>query len=241
MSGYSQITGRLFYQKTTNDKMTAQPRIDNYIVFFENNRSVELFQPPVVTENTVATGDNSYEITKSYAGGRKKYFNFKDFEKKRMSLGANILFKYYLIEDSLANFHWIITNEKKTILKYNCTKATTMYRGRFFEAWFTEDVPLQNGPWKFCGLPGLIIKVNDSENIYNFELTALDFKTGFDTKIINIPQAYRDDSALQHHDFLELYNKKIKELEMQSRASVFVNANGGGSSKTSIPPLIEKF
>jgi hypothetical protein len=41
-----------------------------------------------------------------------------------------------------------------------CKKATTNFRGRYWEAWYTEEIPIGQGPWKLCGLPGMILKAN---------------------------------------------------------------------------------
>ena len=58
----------------------------------------------------------------------------------------------------------------KKIGSYNTQKATTQYGGRDWEIWFTTEVPFQDGPYKFCGLPGLIVKAEDSKGDYQFEL-----------------------------------------------------------------------
>ena len=47
---------------------------------------------------------------------------------------------------------------------FNCQQATVHFRGRNYEAWFTEEIPTSVGPWKFFGLPGLILEVKDSQN-----------------------------------------------------------------------------
>jgi len=72
---------------------------------------------------------------------------------------------------------WEIADETKTILGYECTKAETDFRGRKWIAWFTPDIPLQEGPWKLCGLPGLILEANDADNDYIFEACGL-WQTG---------------------------------------------------------------
>jgi GLPGLI family protein len=66
---------------------------------------------------------------------------------------------------------WTLTQDTATISGYHCQKATCHYHGRDFEAWFTPDVPLKFGPWKFGGLPGLVIKVYDIDHYYTFECT----------------------------------------------------------------------
>ena len=69
-----------------------------------------------------------------------------------------------------AKFDWKITNEKAQIGNYNTQKATTEFGGRKWNAWFTSDIPLQDGPYKFHGLPGLIVKIEDEGKNYSWEL-----------------------------------------------------------------------
>ncbi|RQO41544.1 GLPGLI family protein [Chryseobacterium sp. KBW03] len=67
-------------------------------------------------------------------------------------------------------FHWKIIEEKKKIGNYNCQKAEVEYGGRNWTAWFTNEIPLQQGPYVFYGLPGLIVKISDEKFDYDFEL-----------------------------------------------------------------------
>ncbi|HMU06556.1 MAG TPA: GLPGLI family protein [Kaistella sp.] len=67
-------------------------------------------------------------------------------------------------------FDWKISNEKQKIGSYNAQKATTDFGGRKWIAWFTTDIPLQDGPYKFHGLPGLIVKIEDDAKNYSWEL-----------------------------------------------------------------------
>ena len=61
-------------------------------------------------------------------------------------------------------------SEKQKIGEYNTQKATTDFGGRQWTAWFCTDVPFQDGPYKFSGLPGLIVKVEDVGKNYSWEL-----------------------------------------------------------------------
>lgn len=56
---------------------------------------------------------------------------------------------------------WKILPEKQKIGEYNTQKATTTFGGRQWVAWFSSDIPFQDGPYKFYGLPGLIVKLED--------------------------------------------------------------------------------
>lgn len=66
--------------------------------------------------------------------------------------------------------NWKLTNEKKKVKDLTLQKATTTWGGRNWTAWFTADIPFQEGPYKFNGLPGLIVELYDDKNNYKFEL-----------------------------------------------------------------------
>lgn len=74
----------------------------------------------------------------------------------------------YYKEPTIA-IKWKITNSKKQISGYLCQLATTSFAGRDIEAWFTREIPYSDGPYKFKGLPGLILEVNDTKNHYRFD------------------------------------------------------------------------
>lgn len=63
---------------------------------------------------------------------------------------------------------WEIGDSTKTVLGYECIQADTDYHGRHWTAWFTLDIPIQDGPWKFHGLPGLILDVRTGEGKYGY-------------------------------------------------------------------------
>lgn len=66
--------------------------------------------------------------------------------------------------------NWKILPETTKIGVYKVQKAETDFAGRKWTAWFTTDLPYQDGPYKFNGLPGLIVKIEDSQGDYSFDL-----------------------------------------------------------------------
>lgn len=81
--------------------------------------------------------------------------------------------KYYY-EEPRTTINWKIDDDIKNILGYDCVKATGKYHGRKWEAWFTPDIPISDGPWKLCGLPGLILYAKDKSGEFIFEATGIE-------------------------------------------------------------------
>ena len=76
-------------------------------------------------------------------------------------------------EDTPA-FDWELTSDTCTVMGYKCQKAVTEFRGRVWHAWFCPALPVDSGPYKFRGLPGLILKAEDTTGTYSWELTAIE-------------------------------------------------------------------
>ncbi len=68
---------------------------------------------------------------------------------------------------------WVLSNESKIISGYHCKKATGRYGNKNIIAWYTEEIPFQEGPYTFKGLPGLIVSLEDSKQYYTFLLKEL--------------------------------------------------------------------
>ena len=93
--------------------------------------------------------------------------------------------KLYHYSESTPLFNWHVLPDKQTIAGYNCQHAVTTFAGRRYDAWFTREIPFSDGPYKFNGLPGLIIKVNDTRKHYTFEL--ISFKKAGNSTLITLP------------------------------------------------------
>jgi GLPGLI family protein len=102
---------------------------------------------------------------------------FKDFSKQeivfRDFVFSNNENTPFIVVDEFPDFSWEITNIKETVNNIKCIKATTSFRGRSYDAWYAVDIPINNGPWKFHGLPGLIIKVVSLDNKIQFAVTSI--------------------------------------------------------------------
>ena len=75
----------------------------------------------------------------------------------------------YYYEEPLPEFEWRVNDEiSDTIIGYPCKTAECFFRGRHWKVWFSEDLPMPYGPWKFHGLPGMILKAEDISGAHKF-------------------------------------------------------------------------
>ncbi len=87
---------------------------------------------------------------------------YKDNVNRQMQRVENFN-RNYLIDDSMPGINWNISTETKNISELNCQKATATFKGRNYTAWFAAQLPYNDGPWKLCGLPGLIVEAYDDQ------------------------------------------------------------------------------
>ncbi len=138
-------------------------------------------------DSTVSSGDNTYY--RKYAGPVYHQYNkcnklfwgeyFKDYKNNTLSEYVCMpkAIPNYWYSEAIPIFQWEIQEDTVSIANYLCQKATCSFRGRNYIAWFTPEIPINNGPWKFGGLPGLILKVYDDKNDYVFECVRIENNT----------------------------------------------------------------
>lgn len=83
---------------------------------------------------------------------------FHDFTNKTMSFQKLIASTSFVLNDSISNIEWKITNENREIAGYNCRKAV----GKIFDdvyvfAFYTDEITISGGPCSINGLPGMIL------------------------------------------------------------------------------------
>lgn len=114
----------------------------------------------------------SFNFDRTQMQGLRTNLDFlieKDYKTGKKLYKARILRDQYAYEEDRP-MDWKILPETATIGEYKTQKAETKFAGRTWYAWFTTEIPFQDGPYKFSGLPGLIVKVEDSKGDYSFDL-----------------------------------------------------------------------
>lgn len=125
---------------------------------------------------------------------------YKDNDSLYISNHLGKDFYTFRVED----IHWKIDNlTNKVIQGYKCTKAVAKVGKRIYIAWFTHEIPVNDGPYKFKGLPGLILKVNDKNKYFNFEL--------FSVIKMNLPIEYKKGLLITQAQYIEKRKEYIND------------------------------
>ncbi|WP_146941240.1 GLPGLI family protein [Chryseobacterium hagamense] len=187
------------YARSQVKKDSSEIEVKYNYIFVQDtlNRSSSIYEPMVLLTNgkkSIYYSENYKEAVDGF--GKKledamktgnvldpgalprskvKHNVYKDEIKTYIS---NYLGKNYYTYESPDKLNWKINNNSiSTIGGYKCYKAIVEAGGKKFVAWFTYDIPISDGPYKFRGLPGLILKLNEINNYINFELISVNKKS----------------------------------------------------------------
>jgi len=189
-------------------------------LYFSNNESFFIYNSIELEQKKSFKKNITYRDNSSNGGiyfrnfdpqGYQYYYNKKD----NTLISRELLAERYpvLVSESDIDFSWKITNETKNIGNFLAYKATCQnFRGRNYTAWFTYEVPVSFGPWKFNGLPGLILEVMDDN--FNIHITLREIQIPYNGEFkIEKPQ---ENEQLSINEFLnENFNLYIRYLENQ--------------------------
>jgi GLPGLI family protein len=158
-----------------NYKLISDSIKKEKIVFYLDLKDKEsLFRSDAFRRSDSLRAKNGFGNGYDMEYNNKQLYVYKNSESKKVLkyVFVPVIFVTYAIPIN-EQLHWIISNEKKKISNYNCQKAELEYGGRKWIAWFTNEITLQEGPYIFHGLPGLIIKISDEKYDYDFELNQI--------------------------------------------------------------------
>lgn len=153
----------------------------------------------------------------------------QNYPKGKKTVYSVITPDHYRYEEGSNLINWELLDDTTTICGYHCNKAACSYGGRKWMVYYTTEIPVQFGPWKFSGLPGLIMAAADEENIHTF--TAIGFRKS--NVPISVPKYQFIETTREK--FLKSKNRfeenPMKNLppESISAMTVIKSDNGGGA------------
>lgn len=123
-------------------------------------------------DTSTITTQQAYKIFSTYGVGNASDFLIIKNNDYTMQIDGRVFTDRYTFDDKVS-FSWTLEDEVRDICGYSCQKATTSFRGKKWTVFFTSDIPKANGPWKFMGLPGLILQAEDENNEHTFRAIAI--------------------------------------------------------------------
>lgn len=131
-----------------------------YMFVHSNNRSLYSLTSGPGFVKTMATNPKTGKSTPHTMDYPTAETFFKDIDMETFLL-ANTTSKGSKNHSGyLQRFKWKITSEKKTILKHLCKKAICRLNNITITAWYATDIKIKDGPARYWGLPGLILKIS---------------------------------------------------------------------------------
>jgi GLPGLI family protein len=214
------ITYELTFQPSTDTVATSNEKMmllvgDSTSLFFSKNAFV---RDSIMASFKSDKADIS-QMMAAMKSAPKSIFSYEIIKwsnSQKVTYQEKVFMDKLAYEEDLPAVKWNITNETATKADYPCQKATTTYGGRDYEAWFSFQIPIQDGPYKFSGLPGLIVDMYDSEDQYHFTLAGLE-------------KATLGEIEVSEKNLLNVSKSKFTEMKTDFTENPFkmINASGG--------------
>lgn len=224
------------FQKAIEEAMKKASEKQFVLTF---NKTECLYEEQQKLDKPEANDGMSISISFSSAG--KKYLNVKD---KNSIVEDNIFGKEFLVVEPIVKPEWKLIDETKKIGDYNCFKAELVIpvsekqkndyeeflkkeekkpalfkmekpEDKVVTAWYSPEIPVSFGPDNYWGLPGLILEVNDGDNLLLCSKVVLSNKEK--TKI----KAPNTGEKITQKKFDEILKKKTASMANEDGVIIF--------------------
>ncbi|WP_165585137.1 GLPGLI family protein [Chryseobacterium sp. FH2] len=174
---------KVFYEMQWKNK-TDVPKHEELCTLITNEKGKSYFQAyenfrrdsahTKMVNDYFANKAQGLKVSDGNSNAKFRSLVIKDISQSNITVEERFFTSIFSTNYSSCKQNWKLVNDKAmTILGYKTNMAFTEFGGRKWTAWYTTEIPISDGPYKFYGLPGLILKITDSENIYNFEVKGI--------------------------------------------------------------------
>lgn len=185
-------------------------------------------------------------------GGFSQGILYKNIKEKRYARQVESFSKEFLVKDSLPKYVWVMEGDSKMIGEHLCFKATTTkevpnitFGGPLklennknqkeqkepttrminVTAWYTPEIPINNGPSDYYGLPGLILEINEDKTNYLCVELTLNSKAA--TQITEPNKG----KVVTQKEYNKIVDDKIKEMQEMYGGQERKGEGGGGGHR----------
>lgn len=105
-------------------------------------------------------GDNDQVMSASKRLHLSPYFGqnykiLKNYPNEGTLVYIDRIIKNFKYQESMPDFQWSLEDGDTIVATYKCQKANCRFRGEEWNVWYTTEIPINDGPWKFSGLQDL--------------------------------------------------------------------------------------
>ena len=173
------------------------------------------------------------DLTSIPKGGAISWEFYKNYPVQGKTLFLDVIAPdSYQCEETVETPDWqLVPDSTKEILGYQCQMATTRFKGRQWTVWYTEDIPLDEGPWKLRGLPGLVLSAYDAKRQYVFEGAGLE-QVSTDQPVVIVKDKRE---KISQKDFRKVLNRYDPIAALNSRGIKIISVKEADGSEGKLP------
>ena len=173
------------------------------------------------------------DLTSIPKGGAISWEFYKNYPVQGKTLFLDVIAPdSYQCEETVETPDWqLVPDSTKEILGYQCQMATTRFKGRQWTVWYTEDIPLDEGPWKLRGLPGLVLSAYDAKRQYVFEGAGLE-QVSTDQPVVIVKDKRE---KISQKDFRKVINRYDPIAALNSRGIKIISVKEADGSEGKLP------
>lgn len=205
--------------------------VDNFIT--KENRYLDInSNESFYYERPYFVSDSIFKATKVMAyNGKPSDILIKNFKTKEYSTITHTGFDGFILKD-IPLQNWTILKDIKYFNNVKVQKAETKWEGRNWTAWFDPEIPFQEGPYKFNGLPGLIVELYDNKNNFNFKLIKSESLT--EDFVLDFYKNIKNSNFL-----IEIPDSKFKKMQLEYYQTPMKAAHDGTFNITKTPIITD--
>lgn len=164
---------------------------DNMLLQIESDGMSKFSSYKNLTVDSILMRSSQEQIVEAAMDGKLsngEFMNiYKNYPAGRLTHTEKICQDWFRYDEDMPQLDWEFTDSTTTVLGYECQGARCKFRDREWTVFFTEEIPLMDGPWKLHGLPGLIMTATDKDGHYTFECIGIKSKADRAITIYKVP------------------------------------------------------
>ncbi|NJL13285.1 MAG: GLPGLI family protein [Microscillaceae bacterium] len=200
-------------------------QVSTYYNTLEDSLSQYIYAPHATTSYRAKAGFLVAKLDDHHSTCILERIYFKDYSSHSVIFNELINGRKLVhIKESYPLFDWkLLPNRDTIILGYPCQRAVAEFRGRTYVACFSPTLYPFGGPWKFEGLPGLILQVQSEDNYFIINPVKITLNANIDT--IENPHAGKE--TLSWEAYVEATKADLQQSLKKMKAMSAAGDDGG--------------